>query len=113
MTYLGKVHNLWHRMTLMLENMALEWPQKKDSQSEYSDPDVGDYSPNDADQSSVFDPLSQMYSALHEEDLWAGLWLKYAKYPETNNAIAYEQMGFFEEAQGAYDLVMTKFKHLN
>lgn len=110
MTYLGKAHNLWHRMTLMLENMALDWPQKKDSQSEYSDPDVGDYSPNDADQSSVFDPLSQMYSALHEEDLWAGLWLKYAKYPETNNAIAYEQMGFFEEAQGAYDLVMTKFK---
>lgn len=33
MTYLGKSHNLWHRMTLMLENMALEWPNKKDSMS--------------------------------------------------------------------------------
>lgn len=31
MTYLGKSHNLWHRMTLMLENMALDWPNKKDA----------------------------------------------------------------------------------
>lgn len=31
MTYLGKSHNLWHRMTLMLENMALEWPNRKEA----------------------------------------------------------------------------------
>lgn len=112
MTYLGKAHNLWHRMTLMLEEMALEWPIKKEQTGEYTDPDVYDYQsgPGDLEQSAIFDPLSQMYSALHEEDLWAGLWMKYAKYPETNNAIAYEQMGFFEEAQAAYDLAMTKFK---
>lgn len=110
MTYLGKAHNLWHRMTLMLEEMALHWPVKKELQNEFIDPDAADYNSSETDQPSVFDPLSQMYSALHEEDLWAGLWLKYAKYQETNNAIAYEQMGFFEEAQAAYDIVMTKFK---
>lgn len=112
MTYLGKAHNLWHRMTLMLEEMALDWPTKKEQTGEYTDPDIYDYQngAGELEQSAIFDPLSQMYSALHEEDLWAGLWLKYAKYPETNNAIAYEQMGFFEEAQAAYDLAMTKFK---
>lgn len=30
MTYLGKSHNLWHRMTLMLENMEQEWPNSRD-----------------------------------------------------------------------------------
>jgi transformation/transcription domain-associated protein len=33
MIYLGKSHNLWHRMTLMLENMAIEWPNRRDSSS--------------------------------------------------------------------------------
>lgn len=110
MTYLGKAHNLWHRMTLMLEDMANEWPNKQEQVGEYGDPDVTDYNSTELSKAAIFDPLSQMYSALHEEDLWAGLWLKYAKYTETNNAIAYEQMGFFEEAQGAYDLIMTKYK---
>lgn len=109
MTYLGKAHNLWHRMTLSLEEMAQNWPQKKELHSEFVDPDIADYNASECDLPSVYDPLSQMYSALHEEDLWSGLWMKYAKYPETNNAIAYEQMGFFEEAQTAYETVMSKF----
>ena len=58
----------------------------------------------------IYDALSQLYSGLSEEDLWAGLWQKYSHYSETNLAIAYEQLGFFEEAQGAYDLAMSKFK---
>ena len=56
------------------------------------------------------DALSEMYSLLKEEDLWSGLWQKKAKYPETNIAIAYEQQGYFEQAQGAYELAMTKFR---
>lgn len=111
MTYLGKAHNLWHRMTLMLEDMANEWPNKQENLGDCSDPDITDYNhSSELNRATVYDPLSQMYSELHEEDLWAGLWLKYAKYPETNSAIAYEQMGYFEEAQGAYDLIMTKYK---
>ena len=46
------------------------------------------------------DALSEMYSLLKEEDMWAGLWQKKGKYQETNIAIAYEQQGYFEQAQG-------------
>lgn len=112
MTYLGKAHNLWHRMALQLEDMVTEWPNRKDQMaSEYSEFDFNEQVVSqDLEQSSIYDPLSQMYSVLHEEDLWAGLWLKYAKYPDTNNAIAFQQMGFFEEAQSSYDFAMAKFK---
>lgn len=110
MTYLGKAHNLWHRMTLMLEDMSNDWPNKSEQLHEYTDPDITDYSTPEMSKATIFDPLSQMYSALHEEDLWAGLWSKYAKYTETVTAIAYETMGHFEEAQGCYDAIMTKFK---
>lgn len=112
-TYLGKAHNLWHRMTLLLEEMVLDWPAKKDRYQDHSDIDLSEYDLLENTNSIIYDPLSQMYSALQEEDLWAGLWLRYAKYPETNTAIAYEQMGFFEEAQGAYDLAMSKFKQVS
>ncbi|WAQ94363.1 TRRAP-like protein [Mya arenaria] len=37
--------------------------------------------------------------------MWAGLWQKRAKFSETNTAIAYEQHGFFEQAQGSYEAV--------
>lgn len=40
-----------------------------------------------------------MYELLQEEDMWSGLWQKHARYRETNVAIAYEQQGFFEQAQ--------------
>ncbi|KAL9917178.1 transcription-associated protein Nipped-A isoform 1-T1 [Glossina fuscipes fuscipes] len=105
-TYLGKAHNLWHRMTLVLEEMSAKQNVNKHLYMDYNEHQQ-DYNAN---QSTIYDSLSQMYSALHEEDLWAGLWMKYAQYPETNVAICYEQMGFFEEAQGAYDLAMSKFK---
>lgn len=110
MTYLGRAHNLWHRMTLMLEDMCNEWPNKQETLNEYSDPDMLDCLSSEMSKASVFDPLSQMYSALREEDLWAGLWTKYAKYPETNYAIAYEQLGYFEQAQEQYDKLITRYK---
>ena len=107
MTYLGKAHNLWHRMTIKLEEKVLDWH----SSGEMSENDEEEYEyGSNRNKSYVFDPLSQMYSSLQEEDLWAGLWLDYSKYQETNIAIAYEQMGYFEEAQNVYDLAMTKFK---
>ena len=56
------------------------------------------------------DGLSELYYLLQEEDMWAGLWIKKSKYSETNIAIAYEQQGFFEQAQGAYELAMSKFR---
>ena len=47
-------------------------------------------------------------STLREEDLWAGLWPRRAHLPETVIGVAYEQQGFFEQAQGTYELAMTK-----
>jgi len=37
--------------------------------------------------------------------MWAGLWQKRSKFTETTTAIAYEQHGFFEQAQGSYEAV--------
>lgn len=86
--YLGKSHNLWHRSTLLLEKKSLE-----------------------TESNEAMDALSEMYSLLKEEDMWAGLWQKKAKYQETNIAIAYEQQGYFEQAQGAYELAMSKYRN--
>lgn len=47
-------------------------------------------------------------STLKEEDLWSGLWQRRSHFPETVIAIAYEQQGYFEQAQGTYELAMTK-----
>ena len=43
----------------------------------------------------VIDGLSKLYSLLHKEDMWAGLWMKKAKY---NIAIFYKKQGFFNQA---------------
>ena len=59
----------------------------------------------------AMDALSEMYNLLKEEDMWAGLWQKKAEYQETNIAIAYEQQGYFEQAQGAYELAMSKYRN--
>ena len=32
-------------------------------------------------------------------------------FQETNIAIAYEQQGYFEQAQGAYELAMSKYRN--
>jgi len=52
--------------------------------------------------------LFPSHSTLKEEDLWSGLWQRRAHLPETVIAVAYEQQGFFEQAQGTYELAMTK-----
>ena len=108
MISLGKAHNLWHRMTMLAEDMAIDWTkdviQNNEIESDKEDDD------DDDQLSTIVESLSQMYSTMQEEDLWAGMWQKYAKYPETNLAIAYEQMGYFEEAQGVYEAAMFKIK---
>ena len=47
----------------------------------------------------ILDSLAELYSLLQEEDMWAGLWQKRCKFPETATAIAYEQHGFFEQVR--------------
>ncbi|XP_058799221.1 transformation/transcription domain-associated protein [Phymastichus coffea] len=108
MKYLGKSHNLWHRITLSLEQMAFE---NGNNQSKTKrDTDCYDFEPDNSLHTEVLDSLSDMYSLLCEEDMWSGLWQKHAHYKETVQAIALEQQGFFEQAQAAYDSAMTRYK---
>ena len=109
MRSLGKAHNIWHRMTLVAEDMEEEYSKNLPQPMDEDDSDEEEN--EDAETlNEIVESLSKMYSSLHEEDLWAGLWQKYAKYPETNVAIFYEQMGYFDEAQNVYETVMFKCK---
>ncbi|XP_046847243.1 transformation/transcription domain-associated protein-like isoform X2 [Xenia sp. Carnegie-2017] len=110
--YLGKSHNQWHLSTLMLEDYVTLC-------EEYVSPPLLDPSPSlvesvyqedvsDINSQETLDSLAEMYSLINEEDMWAGLWLRRARYPETATAIAYENQGFFEQAQTTYELAMTK-----
>ncbi|XP_046961593.1 transcription-associated protein 1 isoform X1 [Vanessa cardui] len=107
MKYLGKTHNLWHRMTLNLEQMAIDQASGRTVREAL---EIYDYDVESTTPTEVLDSLSDMYELLQEEDMWSGLWQKHARYRETNVAIAYEQQGFFEQAQAAYDVAMAKLK---
>ena len=56
----------------------------------------------------TLDALCDLYALLREEDMLAGIWKKRGKFSDNNVALAYEQHGFFEQAQQAYEQVMTK-----
>ncbi|CAH2988559.1 unnamed protein product [Chilo suppressalis] len=107
MKYLGKTHNLWHRMTLNLEQMAID---QASGRAQREPLEIYDYDIETTTPTEILDSLSDMYELLQEEDMWSGLWQKHARYRETNVAIAYEQQGFFEQAQAAYDIAMAKLK---
>ncbi|XP_025986851.1 transformation/transcription domain-associated protein [Solenopsis invicta] len=119
MKYLGKSHNVWHRITLSLEQMGAEMAADGNGGNSKSRSESDLYrSPDETEQIEGINPyyevmhmLSEMYSLLCEEDMWSGLWQKRpAHYKETLHAIALEQQGFFEQAQGAYEVCMTKFR---
>lgn len=134
--YLGSSHNLWHRTMLMLEDVVLSKTpsnaiqQNQQSKSTSSKSNKRSFSvanlddtnvDNDMSLNTVFtdesiqdqamDALSNLYESLFEEDMWAGLWQKRAKLPETLQGIAYEQQGHFEQAQGSYELAITKARN--
>ncbi|XP_056109006.1 transformation/transcription domain-associated protein [Rhinichthys klamathensis goyatoka] len=105
--YLGKTHNLWLRSTLMLEQQAFEKGlslhiKPKQSTEFYEQESIT------PPQQEILDSLAELYSLLQEEDMWAGLWQKRCKFPESSTAIAYEQHGFFEQAQETYEKAMEK-----
>ena len=56
----------------------------------------------------TFDSLTEIYSMIGEDDMWAGLWQRKCRFSETACAIAYEQQGLFEQAQNSYELAMSK-----
>nr|XP_029540942.1 transformation/transcription domain-associated protein isoform X2 [Oncorhynchus nerka] len=106
--YLGKTHNLWLRSTLMLEQQAFEKGLSLHSKPKQSTNEFYEQESITPPQQEILDSLAELYSLLQEEDMWAGLWQKRCKFPETSTAIAYEQHGFFEQAQESYEKAMEK-----
>ncbi|XP_065334181.1 transformation/transcription domain-associated protein isoform X2 [Cloeon dipterum] len=112
MTYLAKTHNLWHRMALNLERLAFD-PVYAAKMIEEKPGDCYDFEPTPGSalpQKESMDALSDLYWNLCEEDLWAGLWQKHAHFKETSVAIAWEQQGYFEQAQATYEGAMKLLK---
>lgn len=127
MKYVGKSHNLWHRMVIDLERQVFQQQQREHDahgrgrsvrHHDTPAPSVADcyeFEPEGADgrgnaADELADALAELYWLLREEDMWAGLWQRHARYRETNVAIAYEQQGFFEQAQLAYEQAMARHK---
>ena len=101
--YLGKSHNLWHRMTLQLENIL-----SLSQSSNIPKRGVGTYDPLLTPQQEALFGLNELYSLMKEDDLWAGLWQTHAHYHETKLGVMYEQHGFMEQAAAAYEIAMNK-----
>ncbi|GAB6032800.1 hypothetical protein CHUAL_012003 [Chamberlinius hualienensis] len=104
--YLGRSYNLWHRSALLLEQLVLD--NALSSPLKIRPVDNYELEPIACPEQDRLDCLSDMYSLLQEEDMWIGLWQKRAKYKETCDAIACEQQGAFERAQGTYEIAMMK-----
>lgn len=103
--YLGKGHNLWHRMCLQLETLAHSSSAIPNTslkrEADFSDPIM-------SLQQEALMGLHNLYTLMKEEDLWAGLWQTHAYFPETKLAVSFEQHGFMEQAVAAYEVAMTK-----
>jgi transformation/transcription domain-associated protein len=105
-------------MSLLLEQLALDCsltPQlkaKKETDCYDFEPTTSIVSPvtTTAQQLEILDNLGELYAVLKEDDLWAGLWQKRAKFSDTNLGISYELQGYYEKAQGCYELAMNKAK---
>ncbi|RWS15188.1 transformation/transcription domain-associated protein-like protein [Dinothrombium tinctorium] len=121
--YIGKAHNLWHRSALMLENIAFDKSANANAVTSVSKQTRAHSSASEFDGNEslpvpppsplqeAIDSLAEIYETLKEEDLCAGLWQKRAKYQETLLGLAYEQQGFFEQAQAEYELAMSKARN--
>ena len=108
MRFLGKNHNLWHRMILELEQASYSSIMKSIDVE-----DCYEFEPENRGPQidwELLETLADFYSSILESDLWSAVWQHRAKYPETRLAITFQQQGFYEQAKDAYDLSMDKFK---
>lgn len=57
---------------------------------------------------TVYDSLAEVYAELAEEDMFYGLWRTRCLYPESNQALAFEQAGMWEQASNMYEAAQSK-----
>eukprot|EP00118_Oscarella_pearsei_P018052 m.182608 g.182608 ORF g.182608 m.182608 type:complete len:3843 (+) comp39295_c0_seq28:119-11647(+) len=113
--YLGKTHNAWHRTTLLLEEHAhscdyLSPKLQLHAQGQHrllrskaiAEHQFADEELLGTPRQETLDSLSELYSVMREEDMWAGLWHKRCRFKETSSAILNEQHGLFEQAEIGY-----------
>lgn len=89
--YLAKTFGAWHASMEILES-SLDYV--RDDELIVRD--------------AVYDSLSEVYAELSEEDLFYGLWRRRCLYPDTNMAVAYEQIGMWDQASTMYENAQNK-----
>ncbi|KAG6831589.1 hypothetical protein H0H92_009062 [Tricholoma furcatifolium] len=89
--FLAKTFGAWY---VSLEILGASFDQVKDD-----DPTIRDY---------VYDSMADVYAELGEEDMFYGVWRRRCLHPETNNALAFEQNGMWEQASFAYEAAQNK-----
>ncbi|CAL1700686.1 unnamed protein product [Somion occarium] len=57
---------------------------------------------------TVFDSLAEVYAELGEEDMFYGLWRRRSLHTETSEALSYEQIGMWEQAENLYETAQSK-----
>lgn len=102
-------------MSLVLEQYVFDTGNTQQLRAMKDQTDCYDFEPSSSSSHTapgqnleIMDALSDLYASLKEEDLWAGLWQRRAKYTETNIGIAFANQGYYEKAQAAFELAMTK-----
>lgn len=94
--FLGKTHNAWHT--------AMEILQQSSQFGRISDASKDDQN----NRERTLDALGDLYSDLHEEDMFDGLWRRRSTYVETNVAVSCEQSGMWMQAQNMYENAQIK-----
>jgi transformation/transcription domain-associated protein len=87
--YLGKTFNAWH-IALEILQSSLD-PHRAEEPHE-----------------TTYDALAELYGELSEDDLFYGLWRRRSIFDETNAALAFEQNGFWPQAQQMYESAQIK-----
>ncbi|KNE58153.1 hypothetical protein AMAG_04968 [Allomyces macrogynus ATCC 38327] len=91
--YLGKTFNAWHSATEILTVSQLN---------------LGGTKEEDRLRDSTLDALAELLTELNETDLCTGLWRRRCQYPETNAALSFQQIGYWQRAQAMYEQAQAK-----
>ncbi|KAL1742601.1 FAT domain-containing protein [Schizophyllum fasciatum] len=92
--YLAKTYGAWH---VGMEILGTSLQYVKDDE-----PSVRDY---------VYDSLADVYAELAEEDMFYGVWRHRSLHSDTNNGLAFEQIGMWEQAQQTYEVAQSKARN--
>ncbi|KAI8983535.1 hypothetical protein BDB01DRAFT_850672 [Pilobolus umbonatus] len=97
--YLGKTFNCWH--------IAVEMLQKSAVTGKITDIPIKEQLHNQM----TLESLTEMYTLLHEEDMFYGLWRRRSVYAETNKTLSCEQCGLWQQAQQMYENIQGKIRN--